>query len=129
MTALESIIYLMLHSEVHKWWTINDIQRLVIPPIALKQCQILYRDNKPAAYMSWAYLTKEASEGYINKTRFLQAGDWNAGVDRWVIDFIAPFGKLMPLYRELRKREDLLPYAKHMRARDRVVRGRFGKIL
>jgi len=79
--------------------------------------------------MSWAYLTKEASEGYINGTRFLQARDWNAGKERWIIDFIAPFGELMPLVRELRKRDDLLPYAKHMRAKDRIVCGRFSKIL
>jgi cytolysin-activating lysine-acyltransferase len=129
MTALESVIYLMLNSEIHKQWTLTDIQRLIIPPIAIKQCQILYRDNAPAAYMSWAYLTKEASEGYINKTRFLQPEDWNAGVDRWIIDFIAPFGELMPLVRELRKRDDLLPHARHMRAKDRIVCGRFSKIL
>jgi cytolysin-activating lysine-acyltransferase len=129
LTAFESIIYLMLHSEVHKWWTINDIYRLVLPPISLKQCQILYRDNKPAAYMSWAYLTEEASKGYTRRTKLLQPEDWAAGKERWIIDLIMPFGDIMPLVRTLREVDDKLPEAKHIRVRDKVVCGRYGKIL
>jgi cytolysin-activating lysine-acyltransferase len=82
---------------------VADIQRLIVPPLRLGQCVILTNDRQEVtAFASYAFLTEEAEAGYIDGTRPLQPGDWNAGDRLWWIDALAPFGGSRPLVHALR---------------------------
>jgi cytolysin-activating lysine-acyltransferase len=77
----------MVTSPVHSQWSEADRVRLVLPPLTLGQHAFSrLRDS----WVSWAFLTPEARDGYLTRTRRLQPGDWDAGQELWFIDFISP---------------------------------------
>lgn len=76
----------------------------------LRQFRIYRKGKLPFAFVSWAYLTEEAEQGLIDGTRKLQPGDWNAGDRGWIVDFIAPFGGVDSVVRDLR--HNLFPNAR-----------------
>ena len=101
VTLLGHAVWLMTLSGLHRNWRIQDIERLVLPPIRLGQCR-LYRNRKRVfAFATWAWLTEEAEEGYISETRLLQPEDWRAGRRLWIIDLIAPFGGVTKIGRDI----------------------------
>jgi cytolysin-activating lysine-acyltransferase len=100
--TLLGVIDLMAQSEIHRRWSVADIQRLIAPPIDLGQAVLLISGDRPVGYASYALLTEEAETGYIDGTRKLQAGDWNAGDRLWWIDAIAPHGHARFLPRQLK---------------------------
>lgn len=76
----------MAASPVHRRWSEEDRVRLVLPPLVLGQFAF---NRARDSWVSWAFLTPEARDGYLGRTRRLQPGDWNAGSEMWFIDFIA----------------------------------------
>lgn len=96
------VIELLTLSPYHVTWSIFDLQRLVIPPIRLGQYRLYRRKFKPVAFVSWAWLTENAENGYTTGTRLLQPEDWNSGDRLWFIDFVAPFGGVKRLVADLR---------------------------
>ncbi len=112
---LNSILQLMLQSDMHKGVSMRTFARIAVPPLHLAQCALWYdTDHTPVAYASWAYLTDEASEGYAAQTRVIQPTDWNAGENPWIINFICPFGGVMSAVRDL---YDILPELEGARVR------------
>lgn len=104
MNDVQTVHSLMMLSSVHRKWSADDFNRLVLPPLRLKQYYIT-KDRK--AFLSWAFLTEEARDGYLNRTRKLQEYDWNNGDELWFIDFIAPYNNARTAIREIR--ENILP--------------------
>lgn len=128
---LHTALLLMLRSEVHRNWAFRDIERLLLPPLELGQYRLFYNKG-PVGYVSWAFLTKETEAGYINGTKELQPRDWNAGTERWTIDFIALDGNVRSIAKQLRDTENRVNFkeTRHMRVGQRgIVRGRYGRIL
>jgi cytolysin-activating lysine-acyltransferase len=130
MTPLESVLFLMSASEVHREWTIEDLSRLVAPPLALTQCEIFVRDGWPVAFISWAFLNKVAADGFIDGTRKLQPDDWSSGDQLWIIDIIAPYGDIRKVIRWAHDKWPKPLQGFHIRSSlPGVVRGRFGKVV
>lgn len=96
---------LMAASPIHRVWTVADIGRLILPPIALDQ-YVMLRDeaDRPVAFGTWAFLTREAQKGFQWETRKLQASDWNAGRIPWGIDVICIDGNPRRLIEAMRAR-------------------------
>lgn len=90
--ALGAVIELMSYSKYHQNYTVMDIMRVIAPPIALGQCYLFRQKGVLFGFISWADLSEEAEIGYINGTRKLQVGDWNAGNRFWMIDVLFPRG-------------------------------------
>ncbi len=90
--ALGAVISLMNQSKLHRFYTVQDIMRTIVPPIVLGQCRLYRHKGVPIGFVSWAYLDEEAELGYVNGTRLLQPKDWQAGDRLWFIDLIFPFG-------------------------------------
>lgn len=101
--ALAAAVLLMADTDLYQQHTIADIKRTFFPPIQLGQCQVYFKDGSPTAFVSWAYLTPEARDGFLDRTRKLQPEDWNAGDELWFINFICPYGGVRAIVRDLYK--------------------------
>ena len=97
------IATLMLASEVHKKYLIDDIGAMFLPAIHLSQFRI-YRnkDGDPIGIVTWAFLSEEIEEKYQKGERSLKLEDWKSGDNGWIIDFIAPFGHAKQIIKDLR---------------------------
>jgi cytolysin-activating lysine-acyltransferase len=89
---------LATQSKAHANYTLADAYRLFIPPISLGQF-LMFGDG--SGFATWAYLSREAADGYRTRTRKLQPDDWKSGDEIWFVDLIAPFGNVRPLIRGL----------------------------
>lgn len=97
------IASLMLSSEVHRKYLIDDIGAMFLPAIHLNQFRI-YRNKQgdPIGIVTWAYLSKENSIKYRKGQKILKLEDWNSGKNGWIIDFIAPFGHAKQIIKDLK---------------------------
>ncbi len=88
------VMWLFTQSAPHKYYLIQDIESRVLTPILGEQCK-LYMQTKtvgiPMAFVSWAFLSKEAEKRYIQTLR-LAPSDWRSGENLWIIDVVCPFG-------------------------------------
>jgi len=96
------IVTIMLASPLHCKYVINDIGSVFFPPLHLNQFRIYRIDKKPVGIITWAKMSKDVEQAYINKTRFLKPDDWNSGDRNWVTDFIAPFGHANEIIKDLK---------------------------
>jgi cytolysin-activating lysine-acyltransferase len=122
-TVLGDIVFLFLHSPLHRGWPIFLIERNVLPAIHHKQFR-LYHDDKgrPIGYLSWAWLTDEHDAKYQMGAYALRPSDWIGGSNAWIIDFVAPFGHTMAIRRHMRK-ELLFKESKGVTKAFRKVKG------
>lgn len=101
---IEKILSLMSRSEVHKKFTVEDIGRLIIPAIIHNKVRFYVDNGKMVGFTTFAFLSPEAEEGYLNGTRKLQPSDFKGEEgNMWFIDFVAPFGHTRPFVKALRK--------------------------
>lgn len=98
LPCFSAAVWLLGRSEPHRNWLIADLDRYLIPPLALNQAWLFLRGKKPVGFFSWALFTLEAEQGLIDGTRPIRAEDWNAGDRRWSMDCIAPFGDLKTIF-------------------------------
>ena len=101
--AVGKMTFLMGQSDEYCSYTVDDIHRLILPPVALQQFRIWEVESHPVGFVTWAMLNEEAQQGYWDGTRLLQPDDWKAGENLWLIDFVAPYGGVRPMVREGRK--------------------------
>jgi cytolysin-activating lysine-acyltransferase len=97
------ITLLMLSSEVHRKYLIDDIGATFLPAIHLNQFR-LYKNNDgdPIGLVTWAFLSNDLDKKYQNGTVQLKLEDWKSGDNGWIIDFIAPFGHAKQIIKDLR---------------------------
>jgi cytolysin-activating lysine-acyltransferase len=105
---LGDITELCLGSAIHKNWYIKDIERLFIVPLEMDQARLFYRDGKVIGFISWAFLSYEAEDSFLNRSRKLQSEDWKSGQRIYIMDLIAPYGDAGNIGRWMR--EYLTPY-------------------
>ena len=86
------ITSLLICSQLHRKYLVNDIGLVFFPPINHNQFRLYKVGQEPVALVTWAYLTKETENRYVLGDDGLAADDWNAGDRGWIIDFLAPFG-------------------------------------
>lgn len=101
--CVSSAVLLMAETDLYKNHTVADLKRTLFPPVKLGQYRIYLKSGKPHAFVSWAYLSPEVREGFISRTRQLQPEDWNSGDELWFINFIAPYGGVRSIIRDLYK--------------------------
>jgi len=92
--TLFGINALMGKTTRYKDETLFDFERVILPAIELGQTIVFWDDGdrtKPTAFATWAWLDKEATNGYISRTRLLQPEDFpRTGNDDqlFIIDFV-----------------------------------------
>lgn len=105
---LGQIASLMLSSNLHRRYIIDDIGIMFLPAIHLNQFRI-YRNKEgdPVALVTWGFLSDKIEKEFQEGTRLLKLEDWNSGKNGWVMDFIAPFGHAKQVIKDLR--ENIFP--------------------
>lgn len=101
--VLGDICWLMAQSPSHKHMFLADLEWLIIPALTAKQFRVLKADNKPMAYVSWAFLSEEAEARLLSGQRRLRPADWKSGDRLWVVDLVAPFGGREEVLRNLKE--------------------------
>ncbi|WP_420411597.1 toxin-activating lysine-acyltransferase [Roseibium sp.] len=89
---LGEIVTLMGRSDLHQKWAIGDVLRLMGPPLLHRQFVELREGGKLVGFGTFGFLTKEAGQGFSDRTRKLQPDDWKAGDNIWIVDSLAPLG-------------------------------------
>lgn len=93
---------LLICSDLHRKYLVDDIGLVFLPPIDLDQFRIYKVNERPIALITWAYLTEETEKKYLTGNYTLTHDDWHAGDRAWVIDFLAPFGHAKQVAHDLK---------------------------
>lgn len=110
---LGAIVSLSARSPLHRHYTIDDIERLYGAAMASDQVKlfmaseypehfIVPRHDWPVAFVTWALMSDDSRDAYVRQTRLLEGEDFVSGADLWVIDFVAPYGAVREIVRDVR---------------------------
>lgn len=95
---LDHVINLLAHSENHHHFTVEQINRCIIPPVNLNQCCGIVENGHLVAWCSWAFLSEEKADIFLDGIYKIQPDDWRSGDVLVIMDFVAPFGHMKKLY-------------------------------
>ncbi|NKB20302.1 MAG: toxin-activating lysine-acyltransferase [Alphaproteobacteria bacterium] len=104
VAVLGNALWLMTQSSAHKHLLLQDMDWMLVPPIALQQFRLWRRENAPVAFASWAFMNEEAEERIKTDITSITEDDWNSGEQAWLIDLIAPFGGVEEAVKELKEK-------------------------
>lgn len=91
--VMGEITWLLTQSQIHKNMFISDLEWFVMPAILLEQFRIWNGPNgTPAAFATFAYVSKETDERLENGAHKLAPQEWQGGSIPWVMEIICPFG-------------------------------------
>ena len=99
---LGEITWLMSRSKLHRTWAIGAIHQWVTPALLAKQFRLFRANDRPVAYVSWAYLSEEVEAEYLKNTGNLRPDQWQSGDRLWLTDMIAEDGVGRKVLTEMR---------------------------
>lgn len=100
---LDHVLVLLAQSPRHKNFTIEQVNRCIIPPVSLKQCCGIVENGFLVAWASWAFIPREKADIFLDGDYKIQPEDWSSGNVLVFMDFVAPFGHTRQLYRMCRE--------------------------
>lgn len=103
-TVIGEIVKLMSCSRVYRGYTIEHLEKLVLPPLVTNRCRLYFdqTDGELIGFISWTFLKPDTEVKYIARKGLIDWDDWNTGDaegNLWVMDFIAPFGEAKEMCR------------------------------
>jgi cytolysin-activating lysine-acyltransferase len=99
---LSHVSLLMAHSSLHRKWYIEDLFRLILPPIQLGQAVYHVENDRLVGFATMAFMTPDKAKAFIRRQHRLQPEDFCCGDIPVVVDGIAPFGHIRKVTRKLR---------------------------
>lgn len=105
---LGEVVWLLGRSDAHRHLFIAELDWLVVPALQLRQFRIWRHNNQPVGFASWAFLSDETADRFVESARAGRMGriapnEWKSGEQLWLIDFISPFGGSDEMIKELRE--------------------------
>lgn len=85
-----------------KYTFIADMDWLVLPPVVLDQCKLYSNNGIPFGFFTWANVSDEIDARLCSGISKLAVHEWHSGPHVWLIDMVAPFGKLDEMLNELK---------------------------
>jgi cytolysin-activating lysine-acyltransferase len=77
---------------------------VVLPPVQLNQFRIYHNaEKRPVGFASWAKFSPEVEDRFLNGNPVLSLDDWRSGDTIYFMEFIAPFGHITQMVKDLRK--------------------------
>ena len=62
-----------------------------------------YKKNQiPIGFVSWAFFSESIAQKYKQGNYHLTYDDWTSGDQLWFIDFIAPYGNIRSIVKDLK---------------------------
>ena len=106
---LGEAVWLLGRSNAHKHLFISELDWLLVPALQLRQFRIWRHNGQPVGFASWAYLTQESADRFVESAKAGRMGriapnEWKSGDQLWLIDFLAPFGGSEEMIKELREK-------------------------
>jgi cytolysin-activating lysine-acyltransferase len=105
---LSDIVRLMAKCPHYGKWPLKSIERVILPAVDLHQYKVFRYAKQPVGFVTWAFLSDEAHQAFIDHSRLLQPSDFNSGDRLWVMDVCtsadAPKGLPRKMIRYLRER-------------------------
>lgn len=120
---LEQILRLMQTSAHHGTYDVDAVMRCIVPPLNLGQHQFIAKDGVVKAWLSWAWMTPETSEAFLDGAYKVQPADWCAGGDLVFMDVIAQPGYGRALFKQVRPlfmRQDRAAWIRHAKGNRKV---------
>lgn len=95
--VIGEVVKLMACTETYRHYTIEHIERLVLPALLTGNARLYYDedDGDLTGYISFTFLRPETEQKYINREGLIDDDDWMTTAKEgnlWIMDFIAPFG-------------------------------------
>jgi len=107
LQLIGELLFLCLQSPLHRHYTIKDIQNRFLRPAQINHYR-LYRDARgPLAIVTWALLSEALDARQSAGPEPLSQEDWQSGDHLWFTDFVAPFGQVETVMKDLT--ENLFP--------------------
>jgi len=96
-TVIGEIMKLMSCSEEHKKYTIEHVEKLVVPALLNGRCRLYYdnEDSDLIGFLSYTILRPEVEIKFIARRGLIDLEDWMTEATEgnlWIMDIIAPFG-------------------------------------
>jgi len=101
---LGAFMVLLERAPVQQRYPLRFLYTRLWPPLQTQQYLLQWQDQRPLAFVTWAWLTPETSAHYRIHRHVLQATDWNAGDQLWFMEIIADHTQLLPLMQAVRQR-------------------------
>jgi cytolysin-activating lysine-acyltransferase len=99
---LGEVSMLMMQSQLHCSYFIGDMYECILPPIDLNQFRIYYKKGGyPIGFVCWAFLSEDKEQAYLKGEYSVQIADWNSGDKLIFTEFIAPFGNVKNIIKDL----------------------------
>jgi cytolysin-activating lysine-acyltransferase len=107
-----AMVWLWMHSSVHRQCPIHELGRLIVPALKSGQFVLALQNDalqQPVGLMTWANFDADTEQRYMRSLdRTLLPTDWQAGDRPWILDWVVPFGHSHAMSRSIRR---LLPNA------------------
>lgn len=101
------VLQLMLASDYHKDYTVEDIDNLMTAAIEAGRLEVMYKEDIPVGMFSYTFLTPPQEKNYINNQWSESVKDiWKNNPENgnlYIIDFIAPHKNAMSVARFTQK--------------------------
>ena len=102
LPILGNVIWLYHQSTNHRYMFFRDIEHHLMPALTKDQYKLYLHSETgglPMAFISWAYLSDEAEQIYL-ETQKIAPKDWDSGDNLWLIDAVSPFSESNALFQQ-----------------------------
>jgi cytolysin-activating lysine-acyltransferase len=100
---LGAVTWLMMNSELHRKYTIQDISERIIPSVIQGQFRLYEQNERPIGFVNWAFLSYKVEQKYSTASYALEFSEWASGDQLWIPEFIVPFGHTKYIFQDLRR--------------------------
>lgn len=93
---------LILNSATHRTYNIEEIKTRFVTPIMLDQFRLYRNKRGPIGIVTWAEVDEDISRSLKSGEPLRDPRHVKSGPDIWLLEFIAPFGHVRAITRDLR---------------------------
>ena len=119
MAEFKDYIPLFMDSPAHRNLPLYKLHRAMNTPLSLDFHHTVREGDKVVGLMTWGFFSPEVKLVYMDRTRVLYPSDWESGEERCLISVVAPYGNLLKMAKEIRKKDPEIFKCFHMRHRHR----------
>ena len=99
--CLGQMALLAMESPIHQHVSLNALKTMLLPAVVRGQFKIFHFKGKLSGFITWAYLSDESFNKYVNNNMTLSSEDWDSGERVWIMEVVAPFGHYNMIINEL----------------------------
>jgi hemolysin-activating ACP:hemolysin acyltransferase len=103
-SALGFAAQLLSRSKAHAPFSLMYLSSVVAPAIEKRLIKFYFgHEGQPVGYVIWAFLETDVEERFLETGQWdLHESEWKEGSSLWIVDFLAPYGHLSRIMKDLR---------------------------